>query len=160
MAGVAIAVALVPPLAVAGIGIGWMSWSVFWGAWLLFLTNLFGIVLAAALTFMFLGFSPFSRAKRGLVISLGIVGIVSVPLALSFIHMVDEHQIIRTLDGLERDDIRMQDVKIRSGSTLHISATLVANEPIEIEQIDQFKNELETLLDRPIQFEAATALIR
>ena len=160
LAGVAIAVALVPPLAVAGIGIGWMSWTVFWGAWLLFLTNLVGIVLAAALTFMFLGFSPFARAKRGLVISLLIVSVVSVPLALSFMHMVDEHQVIRTLDGLERDDIRMQDVKIRSGVKLHISATLVADKPISIEQIDQFKQELESMLDRPIQLEAATAIIR
>ena len=46
LAGVAIAVALVPPLAVSGIGIGWMNWGVFSGALLLLVTNLAGMVLA------------------------------------------------------------------------------------------------------------------
>jgi uncharacterized hydrophobic protein (TIGR00271 family) len=69
MAGVAIAVALVPPLAVTGIGLGWLDFHVAWGALLLFLTNLAGIVLAAALTFLALGFAPFTRAKKGLTIA-------------------------------------------------------------------------------------------
>jgi len=43
MPGVAIAVALVPPLCVAGIGIGWWDWQIISGATLLFLTNLVGI---------------------------------------------------------------------------------------------------------------------
>ena len=43
---VAIAVALVPPLAVAGIGLGWGDPAVFLGAGLLFLTNLAGMTLA------------------------------------------------------------------------------------------------------------------
>ncbi|MDX5297835.1 MAG: TIGR00341 family protein, partial [Gammaproteobacteria bacterium] len=86
LAGVAIAVALVPPLAVTGMGIGWLDWSVFSGALLLFLTNLAGIVLAAALTFLWLGYSPFNRARRGLLLSLILVGAVSVPLALGFMH--------------------------------------------------------------------------
>lgn len=45
LAGVAIAVALVPPLSVAGIGIGWLDWEVFSGAILLYATNLAGIIL-------------------------------------------------------------------------------------------------------------------
>ncbi|WP_235942639.1 DUF389 domain-containing protein, partial [Salinimicrobium oceani] len=63
LAGVAIAVALVPPLSVAGIGIGWWDWQVFSGAILLYATNLAGIILFAGLTFLLLGFAPFKRAK-------------------------------------------------------------------------------------------------
>ena len=55
LAGVAIAVALVPPLAVAGIGIGWMDWDVFSGAFLLYLTNLAGIIMFAGITFLNIG---------------------------------------------------------------------------------------------------------
>jgi len=51
LAGVAIAVALVPPLAVSGIGIGWLNWPIFFGSFLLLLTNLTGMVLAGSLVF-------------------------------------------------------------------------------------------------------------
>lgn len=160
LAGVAIAVALVPPLAVAGIGIGWWDWGVFWGAWLLFLTNLVGIVLAAAATFMFLGFSPFSRAKRGLVISLVVVALISVPLALSFTRMVDEHQVMRTLEGWQSENIRMRDVKVRPGDPLYISAKLVSDMPVSTAQVDAFKQDLQIMLERDIVLEASIAVIR
>ncbi|MFP4155295.1 MAG: TIGR00341 family protein [Halothiobacillaceae bacterium] len=160
LAGVAIAVALVPPLAVAGIGIGWMDWSVFWGAWLLFLTNLVGIVLAAAATFMFLGFSPFSRARRGLVISLVVVALISVPLALSFARMVDEHHVMRTLEGWQTENIRMRDVKVRPGDPLYISAKLISDMPVSTAQVDAFKHDLQIMLERDIVLEASIAVIR
>ncbi|MCK5070841.1 MAG: TIGR00341 family protein, partial [Desulfocapsa sp.] len=58
LAGVSIAVALVPPLAVAGIGLGMGDLSFFGQAFLLFSTNLVGITLAATFTFRLLGYSP------------------------------------------------------------------------------------------------------
>jgi uncharacterized hydrophobic protein (TIGR00271 family) len=51
LAGVAIAVALVPPLSVTGIGIGLGNIDVIYGSFLLFITNLVGITLSASLTF-------------------------------------------------------------------------------------------------------------
>ena len=51
LAGVAIAVALVPPLSVAGIGVGWGNWEMASGAFLLLTTNLIGIALAGSATF-------------------------------------------------------------------------------------------------------------
>ena len=87
LAGVAIAVALVPPLAVSGIGLGWGNWTMFSSALLLFITNLVGIILAASLTFLVLGFSPIHVAKKGIFYALMLVAIVSVPLDISFNHM-------------------------------------------------------------------------
>ena len=84
LAGVAIAVALVPPIAVSGIGIGWGEWHIFSLAFLLFLTNLVGIVLAAALTFMVLGYSPIKIARKGVMVWLGIALLISMPLYSSF----------------------------------------------------------------------------
>jgi uncharacterized hydrophobic protein (TIGR00271 family) len=84
LAGVAIAVALVPPIAVAGIGLGWGEWHMFSSAFLLFLTNLIGIVLAAALTFMLLGYSPLHIARKGILVWLMITAVVSVPLYSAF----------------------------------------------------------------------------
>lgn len=85
--GVAIAVALVPPLCVSGIGLGWLNLEIFYGAMLLFLTNLTGIIMAAGLSFMVIGFAPFSRAKKGIMISVLMVAVISIPLIFSFANM-------------------------------------------------------------------------
>jgi uncharacterized hydrophobic protein (TIGR00271 family) len=54
--GVAIAVALVPPLCVAGWGLGTgFQWNIFLGAMVLFLTNLTAIVFLSLLVFLALG---------------------------------------------------------------------------------------------------------
>jgi len=97
LAGVAIAVALVPPIAVAGIGIGWGEWSMFMAAFLLFVTNLVGIVLAAAMTFMILGYSPIKIARKGIVIWMLIVAVVSIPLYSSFSQMQENARIQKLL---------------------------------------------------------------
>lgn len=56
--GVAIATALMPPLAVVGFGVGTRSWPIAGGALLLFLTNLIAIALAAAFVAALSGFRP------------------------------------------------------------------------------------------------------
>jgi uncharacterized hydrophobic protein (TIGR00271 family) len=63
--GVAIAAALVPPLAVVGYGIGALQFDLSAGALLLFITNLAAIILAGAVTFLLLGFRPPTRTERG-----------------------------------------------------------------------------------------------
>lgn len=55
MGGVAIAISLVPPLCVVGIGLNQGDWSAAWGALLLFLTNFVAILFAGGLTFLVLG---------------------------------------------------------------------------------------------------------
>jgi len=89
LAGVSIAVALVPPLAVAGIGLGMGNLTFFAQAFLLFSTNLIGITLAATFTFRILGYSPVVRDKRGIaLITLLLMGI-SIPLYLSYNELVE-----------------------------------------------------------------------
>jgi uncharacterized hydrophobic protein (TIGR00271 family) len=160
LAGVAIAVALIPPLTVSGIGIGWGEWAVFQGAFLLFLTNLSGIVLAAALTFMVLGYSPYKRAQRGLALSLVLVGIVSVPLAFGFLRMVSEHRIIRALEGREVAGALIRDVRIRGGEPLYLSVRLLSDAPFDGARIDTVKDDIEQILQRDIVLEATVALVR
>ncbi len=101
LAGVAIAVALVPPIAVAGVGLGWGEWSMFNSAFLLFITNLVGIVLAASLTFLMLGFSPVSVAKKGIFYAMILVAIVSVPLYISFTKMEHDIEVQKILTAFE-----------------------------------------------------------
>ncbi|MEO6783009.1 MAG: TIGR00341 family protein [Bradyrhizobium sp.] len=54
--GVAIAVAVMPPLATVGYGISTHQWTFARGAFLLFVTNLMAIVISANIVFFFVGF--------------------------------------------------------------------------------------------------------
>ena len=89
LAGVAIAVALVPPLAVAGTGLGRFDFHFFFQAFLLFTTNLIGIVTAAGITFRVLGYSPVVRSKRKIGIIIGLLVLISIPLYLSYNRIVE-----------------------------------------------------------------------
>jgi len=118
LAGVAIAVALVPPIAVAGIGLGWGDWSMFSTAFLLFITNLVGIVFAAAFIFAMLGFSPLHLAKKGILTWLMIVTLVAVPLYSSFSKMEEDIRIQKTLANLAFN-VGDHDVKLTHITLVH-----------------------------------------
>jgi uncharacterized hydrophobic protein (TIGR00271 family) len=160
LAGVAIAVALIPPLAVAGIGLGWADWSIFGGAVLLLGTNLAGMVLAAALTFMFLGFSPLRLAGKGMLISLVLVLLLSIPLALGFKQMVQEHKIIKQLEGLETEFAIIRDVKVEELSPVKISLKLVSEGPAGDADIEIIKQLIEYKVKRKVEIEVVTAISR
>lgn len=160
MAGVAIAVALVPPLAVTGIGLGWLDFHVAWGALLLFLTNLAGIVFAASLTFLALGFAPFTRAKKGLSIALIAVAIVSIPLVFSFIRLSDEAQIVQKLQGQVIGDVAIRSIRARAVEPLELSIQLVTPTSLTGVDLDTIKKNIEAKLQRKVIMEAQVVIRR
>ncbi|MCJ7765282.1 MAG: TIGR00341 family protein [Thiovulaceae bacterium] len=97
LAGVAIAVALIPPLSVTGIGIGWWNIDIIYGSFLLFMTNLAGMTLAAAMTFLLLGFAPVKRATKGIIWSSLLLVAVTIPLFISFSHVIEQNKIFNQL---------------------------------------------------------------
>ncbi|RKF17399.1 TIGR00341 family protein [Alginatibacterium sediminis] len=159
MAGVAIAVALVPPLAVTGIGISWWDLPMMSGAFLLFFTNLCGIVLSAAITFILLGYAPFQRAKRGLIISTLAVALVSVPLAFSFSNMLNESITVQKLEGLQIDNIRLESIQISAAQPLTISLNLLSKQPLLAEDHQRVKQHIEGLLGQKVVLKARSLLL-
>ena len=160
MAGVAIAVALVPPLAVTGIGLGWLNAHVTWGALLLFLTNLAGIIFAASLTFIVLGFAPFTRAKKGLSIALVAVILVSIPLVISFIRLSDEAQIVKKLQSQIVGNTTIRTIRARAVDPLELSIQLVTPTSLTNNDLDNIKKTIETKLQRPVIIEAQVVIRR
>lgn len=155
LAGVAIAVALVPPLAVSGIGLGWGDWQVFTGALLLLMTNLAGIVLAASFTFLLLGFSPLHLAKKGLMLSLLVVLVVSLPLGYGSFTMIRDHKIMRSLNSYKVDDITIKRVSvIRGGKPMTLGVTLVSGNPIDTEDLEKVKAAISSKIGAEVQLEA------
>lgn len=151
LAGVAIAVALVPPLAVSGIGIGWMSLHITTGALLLFGANLAGIVFAAAITFLLLGFAPFARARRGLVVSLLAVLLVSIPLGMSFYHLAQEAKMIAMIESIQINAASIRQVKVDSSAEpYYISLELVSARPLELVDLKALKGDVELSIGKPV----------
>jgi uncharacterized hydrophobic protein (TIGR00271 family) len=90
IAGVAIAVALVPPLGVVGLTLHAGAFGDALGAFILFLTNLVSIILAAMIVFALTGFAPISRMKENaneikrVAITVSIAAIlIAIPLAFT-----------------------------------------------------------------------------
>ncbi|MCH8497297.1 MAG: DUF389 domain-containing protein [Marinobacter sp.] len=161
--GVAIAVALVPPLSVAGIGIGWWQWEVFSGAMLLFITNLVGITLAAALTFLVLGYAPLMKAKKGLALTTAMLLVISVPLTIAFhnIHQRWGIEVGLTSEPhqLSRMAVTIADPRITlSRDSIHIRADAIAPRLITAEDLEELKSQFEQRWQRRIELEVTPRL--
>ncbi len=158
LAGVAIAVALVPPLSVVGIGLGWGDWEMARGAGLLLITNLVGISLAASATFLVLGFAPFHRAKKGLGISLAIVAVISAPLYVAFTQLVDKGNIREQVPVgevlLAGHIVHVSHVRVTLGEQPLVNVVLSSPEPIAASQIDALKQAISERVGTPVMLEA------
>ncbi|MBD2238692.1 DUF389 domain-containing protein [Aulosira sp. FACHB-113] len=97
VAGTAIAVALMPPICVIGLGLAQGNWSLSIGATLLYLTNLLGITLSCMLTFLVAGYTSFSRARRPLIWTLALTAVLVIPLGVSFARLVRQGQLEMSL---------------------------------------------------------------
>ena len=101
--GVAIATALMPPLAVVGFGLATMNGTVFWGALFLFITNLTAIALTATAMARLYGFST-SLSEKQTQVQAGLIFfafvVLAVPLFLSLRQIVFESQATRQANSI------------------------------------------------------------
>jgi uncharacterized hydrophobic protein (TIGR00271 family) len=88
LAGTAIAVALMPPICVIGLGLSQGNMALSLGAALLYITNLLGITLSCMLTFLLTGYALLRRARKALTWALALTVILIVPLGLSFFELI------------------------------------------------------------------------
>ncbi|WP_201353441.1 TIGR00341 family protein [Hydrogenimonas urashimensis] len=119
LAGVAIAVALVPPLCVSGIGIGWGSWSIFSNALLLFLANIVGIVVASGAMFYLMGYASRKYVSTAFFIKLMMVAVIAIPLWLSTRTLLAEEHIYSEFSQIKRIELPKKRVQIQLSRILH-----------------------------------------
>jgi uncharacterized hydrophobic protein (TIGR00271 family) len=166
MPGVAIAAALVPPLCVVGFGLATGDLAVAAGALLLFVTNLIAIILAAALTYLALGFQP-PRAERGelvrgLKITLASLVVIVIVLGITTVITVREANRQKEVQAILSDEavenaLEVRDVNItrRRGETF-VDATLLAfkDEQLTPEEITQVQDDINEVLGDDTLLEA------
>lgn len=125
LAGTAIAVALMPPICVIGLGLAQGNFSLSFGATLLYLTNLLGITLSCMLTFLVAGYTSFSRARQPLLWTLALTGVLLIPLGVSFARLVRQGQLEISL----RRALLNRTVTFQRLQLLHTNTNWLANPP-------------------------------
>ena len=121
--GVAIAVALVPPLSVIGIGLALKEQEIAIGSSLLFLTNIICIIFFGSLIFLFQSYGNIERAKKGLALSTIVMFALGFPLTLSMRDLIIKknvryqisNSIINETEIFRDSDIQSIIVKPRDG---------------------------------------------
>jgi uncharacterized hydrophobic protein (TIGR00271 family) len=162
LAGVAIAVALVPPLVTAGIGFT-IGIDIAVGALLLFLTNLSAITAVSSLTFLLFGFRP-DPGKRLRVFGRSAVGVLVLLLAVSTlltfltIDSTRETRLSRALQGALTAEIgQMTSVQLdrwqvvdETGDTLRLEVQVRASRPLSHKEAVDLQERVAVRLRRPV----------
>lgn len=138
--GVAIATALMPPLAVVAYGLVLMNWSIAGGAALLLMTNLLAIALSVTVVARLYGFggsdTPKQTAWQAALI-VGTFGLLSIPLGLSLHQIAERTQAeisIRSLLDAEAARVNGRISALRvdtSGEALRVDAVLMTPRHVE-----------------------------
>ena len=165
LAGVAIAVALVPPLSVTGIGVGMFNLDVIYGSFLLFTTNLVGITLSAALTFIVLGYAPVHRATKAIVYTSIMLVAISIPLVFSFIDLVEKNNYFTQLKSLKNIELNKNKLELEilnintENEKVSIEMNIFSSEMVSSKELHELKNILEHKINKTIILKANTEII-
>jgi uncharacterized hydrophobic protein (TIGR00271 family) len=164
--GVAIAAALVPPLGTVGVGLALGDLTITRGGSLLFSTNLIAIVLAGTITLLLLGFRPAGRGiqrerlRIGIVISLVLLILISIPLAAVFVNSVQESSTRQTIQRVltselnDLPDLALVEFDFEDDlGQLDVIATLHARQELDADTARRLNQELEQALQRPVHLQ-------
>lgn len=134
--GVAIATALMPPLAVVGFGLATLNWTVFSGALLLFVTNLMTIALTATVMARLYGFSTRlserqTQAQTFLIVA-ALIGL-AIPLGISLRQIAWESNAARQINSAVLDTFdsraRLSQIEVNyDTSPIQVAATVLTPE--------------------------------
>jgi uncharacterized hydrophobic protein (TIGR00271 family) len=149
--GVAIATALVPPLAVCGLNLAAGNWSMAWGAFLLFLVNFIAIEFAAASIFMFMGLVEFPQSQNGstfkvviqrLGVSFVILLLAGMFMTQTLINIIGERKLEKEIRMVLTEELsayagaRISDLKFnKKGDGLEVMAVVITPQEIDSSRV-------------------------
>jgi hypothetical protein len=138
--GVAIAVALIPPLCVSGLLVYFKEYALAWNAFVLYATNLVAIILTAGTVLLLTGFKPRVkdlklnlRVAAGMTMITFFVALVAVPLGIRSINdlrdLHDRQVAISVIDDwIGENSVEIVDVEVEDNL---LQVFLLVNLPIE-----------------------------
>ncbi len=155
--GAAIAIALVPPLCVVGIGLAEGEWSAAGGAMLLFATNFLSILLAGSAVLALLGLNraavkrlaPHARRNAYLFVALAVV-LVVIPLGTTSFNVYQQRLIERETTQLAYQWMAGTDYDIRQVDVTEDQVVLVIYGSGDRPELSELGERLSASLDQPI----------
>ncbi len=164
--GVAIATALMPPLAVVGYGLATWNMAVLGGSLALFFTNLFTIALAATILARLFGFGHFLSSQQSLTqttLLLLVFIAMSIPLGISLSRIASESLIARQVRSFLIDDFgdksRVTQLDIDFGTDpLNVRAVVIAPRT-KAHDVSGLEKQLARLLDRKLTLQVDQVLL-
>ena len=157
--GVAIAVALVPPLSVIGIGLALRSSALAWGASILFITNLTGIIFSGVVILLLQSYGSVKRAKQGLIFSVTMLVVLGIPLGLSLKGFIVDNNVRYSVNEVVRESVAtFDDSEIRSvdvvteGDRAIVKIEVAAEEnTIDRDRLIRVKQQLAKRLEQEVE---------
>lgn len=161
VAGVAIATALMPPLAASGYGLATGDMHIFQGAFFLFLTNMLAIAFSVATMAMWYGFGNL-RTPKNLIWQTTAAGVVLVVLSIPLVQTLNE-SVTKTLTVNAVEDVLRQGLHLEGASLDKLNVRVEEGKPVEISAVvftreydntahDRLLPKLQQRLERPVEF--------
>jgi len=155
--GVAIAISLVPPLCVVGVGLAVGEYAAAGGALLLFLTNFLSILLAGGGVLALLGLNavavkelkPAARRRAFLVAAIGII-LVTIPLGRTTVNVYQQKLIKRETLQLAQEWIQGTDYGISQIDVIGKQVTLAIYGSGDRPELAELGEQLGDSLDQPV----------
>lgn len=129
LAGVAVAIALVPPSAVAGMSLAMLEFEMFVNVMIVLITNVTSIILAGSLTFKFFGVTPSTyyrkqisedKMRTALIVSITSLLIISIPLTIisyqDYQNVRVQSEVNTALDNQLNGPVLSKDVTVTSST--------------------------------------------
>lgn len=162
IAGVAIATALMPPLAVTGYGLASGAMDIFRGAFFLFLTNMLAIAFSVAFMAIWYGFGRL-HTPRPLIWQTLSAGIVLALLSIPLVQTLEEsvrmtrisnqvEAVLRAEAGIRHGTITSLQVRMDQSDRVDVNAVLLATK-YDVALSDKVKQRLNQALGRPVDLQ-------
>lgn len=158
LAGVAVAIALVPPTAVAGMAIAMADATMFFDVSLVILSNVVSLILAGSVTFKLRGITPTTYYRKKVseqqlrrVVVLSLATILALGAVVGYVSFTElqatnlENDVEDAVNAMSGDHVLMQEIDIEQET---VTVTLAVVDPSYT--ADEIEEQLEILTDRTV----------
>jgi uncharacterized hydrophobic protein (TIGR00271 family) len=167
LSGAFVALALVPPISIIGIGITFWNWEIVGGASLLLAANVIGLSLAAVIIFFVFGFRPINQPKTlrefrvGITWLAGLFLIIALPLGYIMQTIIIDINQKNTVEKVAQKHIdqnyntQIENIFInKEGEKYKVKLTIRSSSDIDTQKIRNIKDQLERSWNRPVELDA------
>ncbi|MFC1559957.1 TIGR00341 family protein [Candidatus Margulisiibacteriota bacterium] len=161
--GVVIAILLVPPLSVAGIGLSLRDFNIVGGSLLLFVTNLVAIIFSSSCVFWLRGFVPYwasdmhAEVRRKLIATFTILFIVAIPLVLVMYSAIHRTSISNSInDVLIEQVVTGKNAQLieysfkEAGKKITVTTTIRSPQRLSARDTRRIKKMIEEKINQPV----------